>query len=38
MPVLICYIMKITSSPGVTEQEIEAIIAFLLQRFSVKYL
>ena len=37
MPALICYKM-ITISGGVTEQEIEAITAFLLQRFSVKYL
>ena len=39
MPALICYIMTTTRSPGVTEQEIEdAITAFLLQSFSVKYL
>ena len=29
--------MTITCEPGVTEQEIEAFTAFLLQSFSVKY-
>ena len=38
MPALICYIMTITRSPCVTEQDIEAITAFLLQSSSVKYL
>ena len=40
MPALICYIMTTNEHetdvlvPGVTEQEIEAITAFLLQSFS----
>ena len=29
MPALICYIITTTWSPGVTEQEIEVITAFL---------